>query len=77
MFLSKSVEFIDRNINIRKFVSQFGLKSDDIKNLSVSALIIKLMGQADDSQKGILKALLDTVKKSGIAMEPASDFVKV
>lgn len=62
--------------NIRKFVSQFGLKSDDIKNLSVSALIVKLMSKADDSQKGMLRSLLDTVKQSGIAMEPASEFVK-
>jgi len=67
----------DTKKNINKFVSQFGLGSDDIKNLSVSALIIKLMTDADDSQKGMLKGLLDTVKKSGIAFEPASDYVKV
>jgi len=63
--------------NISKFIKQFGLGSDDIKNLSVSALIIKLMTDADDSQKGMLKGLLETVKKSGIAFEPASDYVKV
>ncbi|MCF7955609.1 MAG: flotillin family protein [Phycisphaerae bacterium] len=63
--------------NISKFVKQFGLGSDDVKNLSVSALIIKLMTDADDSQKGMLKGLLETVKKSGIAFEPASDYVKI
>lgn len=63
--------------NIGKFVKQFGLGSDDIKNLSVSALLLKLMTDADDSQKGVLKGLLDTVKKSGIAFEPASDYVKL
>ena len=62
--------------NIRKFISQFGLKSDDIKNLSVSALIIKLIAKADQGQKTMLSGILEAARKSGIADLPASDFVK-
>lgn len=55
---------------IQKFVSQFGLSSEDIKNLTISALVLKLMGQADKGQKGILSGILNTVKELGIAEMP-------
>lgn len=54
--------------NLRKFVSQFSLSSDDIKNLSISALILKMMEQTSDaSKKGVLQQLLDSAKHLGIA----------
>ncbi len=55
---------------IQKFVSQFGLTSEDIKNLTISALVVKLMAKADKGQKGILNSILSTVKDLGIGEMP-------
>ena len=60
-------------VQIQKFVSQFGLTSDDVKNLSISALVMKLMAGADDQSKSILSGILDTVKQLGIGQRPAED----
>ena len=54
--------------NLRKFISQFSVSSDDIKNLTISALIMKMMNQTSDNQKrGILNNLLDTANSLGIS----------
>ena len=52
---------------IRQFVSQFGLTSEDVKNLTISALVGKLITKSDKENKGVLNNLLDTVKELGIA----------
>jgi uncharacterized membrane protein YqiK len=56
---------------LRSFVSRFGIDSNDLKNLTISALIVKLMGQADSETKGVLGTLLENVKKFGLHDEPA------
>jgi len=58
---------------IQKFVSQFGLTSEDIKNLTISALVMKLMAKADKEQKGFLSSILKTVKDLGIGNKPVKD----
>ena len=57
---------------IQKFVSQFGLTSQDLKNLSISALMLKLIAQASEEDKGVLNRILTTVKQLGIADIKAS-----
>ncbi len=37
--------------NLRKLVDQFGVSSDDLKNLTVSALLLKMMNQTDGKRK--------------------------
>lgn len=56
---------------IRDFIQQFGLSSEDVKNLSVSALVMKLMADADEKKKGLLNRILVTAKEIGIADMPA------
>ena len=51
---------------IQRFASQFGLKSEDLKNLTISALMLKLISMADKNKKGILNNLLKTVEDLGI-----------
>jgi hypothetical protein len=52
---------------IGSLISQFGISSDDLKNISVSALIFKMMNQSNDSgQQGMLSELLSAVKSAGI-----------
>jgi len=58
---------------IQRFVSQFGLSSEDVKNLTVSALVMKLIAGADKENKGMLKGILDTVRQLGVGDVPAKE----
>ena len=54
--------------SLKSFIGQFKLSSDDIKNLTISALILKMMSQTDDGQqKNILQQLMNSAKALGIA----------
>lgn len=53
--------------NLKNFISQFNISSEDIKNLTISGLIFKMMNQADDKQKGVLGQLLNMSKALGIS----------
>ena len=61
---------------IRDFVSQFGLSSEDIKNLTVSALVAKMAGLADKDQKPMLENLVNTVKNLGIGEKSVKEYLK-
>jgi len=57
--------------NLKKFISQFGIDAEDMKNLTVSALILKMMNQADQpALKDNLHQLMDIARSSGLADEP-------
>ncbi|MGB3781291.1 MAG: flotillin family protein [Tunicatimonas sp.] len=56
--------------NLRKLVDQFGVSSDDLKNLTVSALLLKMMNQTDGKEKDGLNKLLDLARTAGLADEP-------
>jgi uncharacterized membrane protein YqiK len=59
--------------NLRNFVNQFGLKSEDVKNLTISALIFKMITlTSDDGIKGMLTELMETAKRSGISDKKAT-----
>lgn len=60
---------------ICKCISQFGLSTEDVKNLTISALVMKLIAQADAEQKGVLNGILNTVKELGIGERPAGEWV--
>ena len=57
--------------NFKKFIDQFGVSSDDLKNLTVSALLIKMMNQSDHQEtKTGLKQLLNMAQTAGLDHEP-------
>ena len=60
---------------LREFVRQFGISSEDVKNLSVAALLVRLMTQADEGQKGVLGQLASAVERLGIADKPAKQVI--
>ena len=56
--------------NLRNFISQFGISSEDVKNLTISALILKMIGSAkNENMKEGLSQLLNVAKAAGIADE--------
>lgn len=60
---------------LKKFTGQFGMSSEDLKNLSVSAALTQMIAKADDGTQGILKGFLKSAKQAGIADQMASKFL--
>ena len=57
---------------IRQFIDQFGISAEDVKNLSLSALLLKMMNKAkDEDTKGIIGQLSHVSEALGIADKPA------
>ncbi|MBJ6118114.1 flotillin family protein [Pontibacter sp. BT310] len=62
---------VDFKSNLQRFVNQFGMTSDDVRNLSVSSLLFKMMqSSADESTLNTLKQLTSTATAMGIADKP-------
>ena len=58
---------------LEKYVETFGMSSEDIKNLSVAALIGQMMGLTDDSSVlGKLQGMLGAANKAGFSNESVS-----
>lgn len=54
--------------SIKQMVDRFGITSNDLKNLSVSMLLIRMLNQADDEKtKGFLNNLMNLAKGMGVA----------
>ncbi|MEO1050324.1 MAG: flotillin family protein [Bacteroidota bacterium] len=67
---SNGDNFKDR---IRQFIDQFGVSSEDVRNLSISALLLKLTQQTKDSEtKNVLKQLSTVSDALGISNNPVS-----
>lgn len=61
--------FIDK---IKTLVSESNIKSEDIKNLTISALITKMISNSNDfKRKGMLAQILDLAKQFGVADLPS------
>ncbi|MBC7923006.1 MAG: hypothetical protein H7Z75_18160, partial [Ferruginibacter sp.] len=57
---------------IKKLISQFGFSSEDVKNLTISALLFKMLHlTTDDGLKGTLNELMKKAKKDGTAEKSA------
>ncbi len=69
-FFNSDPEFFKSQI--RRFVTQFGLNAEDVKNLSVSALLGKMVGMAQNPEdKGMLYELLAIAERSGMTKKTA------
>ncbi len=62
---------------IKEFVAKFNLSSGDLKNLTVSALIMKLLSLSKGDEKGMLQGILSTVEKLGIGSKPAESIINM
>jgi uncharacterized membrane protein YqiK len=62
---------VDFRVNLQRFINQFGMDSDDVRNLSVSAILLKMMqSSADESTLNTLKQLTTAASAMGIADKP-------
>lgn len=52
---------------IKYFAQKFNISTDDIKNLSIAGLIMKMQAESSKDDKGILDGLLSLAKASGVA----------
>jgi flotillin len=58
------------------WVADFGVSSEDMKNLSVSALLGKLIGDAKGDTRGRMVGLLGAAERFGLGDAKAADLVK-
>jgi uncharacterized membrane protein YqiK len=65
------VPLMDR---IKSIISESELDSEDLKNLTVTALLVKLMTQTNDpNKKGLLQQLMSMAQNAGVANQTAAD----
>ncbi|MEO1856894.1 MAG: flotillin family protein [Rubritalea sp.] len=60
---------------IASWIDQFGIETEDIKNLTVSALLGKMIPQSDTETRGKLVGLLGAAERFGLTNSPASKFL--
>jgi flotillin len=61
---------------LRQWINDYGITSEDIKNLTISALLAKLMSSTSDSSVlSMLSSALSAAKSNGLADAPASSVI--
>ena len=58
--------------SLKQFVDQFGVSASDLKELSISVLLLKLINQAEGSTKDVLRNLQSAAEAIGIGDQKAS-----
>ncbi|MBU1538056.1 flotillin family protein, partial [Myxococcota bacterium] len=69
-FITGDPEHFEREL--KTLVSRFNIGSDDLKNLSISALISKMIQRAEGDTLASLETLLTFAEKQGLGNKPAS-----
>ncbi len=63
---------------LSQWVADFGIKSEDIKNLTIAALIARMIaGTKDSTLQNILRSAMDTAREAGFADSKASEVLDV
>lgn len=61
---------------LKQWVDDFGISSEDVKNLSIAALLGKLIASTNDSTvKGVMRSALAMLRDKGLAEAPAASVV--
>ncbi len=55
------------------FITQFNVSSEDVKNLTISALIAKMIGGADKESKSTLNTFLGFINEAGLGSKKAAE----
>jgi flotillin len=63
---------------LAQWVKDFGIRTEDVKNLTLSALLMRMAASADDDGlKGMIRSALEMVKEKGMGDVKASEVVPV
>jgi len=74
-FFNGDPEFFKGQLS--KWVADFGIRTEDLRNLTLSALFAKLIASTDDSGvQGLMRSALAAVKDKGLGNVKASEVVK-
>lgn len=57
---------------LRAWMAQYGVTSESVKNLTVAALVAKLLARAEGDDKGLLRKVAEWVESSGLGDKSAS-----
>lgn len=57
--------------NIKAVINQSGVTSEDVKNLTLAALLLKVYNKSSDENRGLIGDLMNTVKDLGIGNQQA------
>ena len=61
---------------LQGYIDRFGLTSEDVKNLTISAALTQMLTLADDTKtKGLLSSLLGQAKRLGVDTDRMTSFV--
>ncbi|MEO0895492.1 MAG: flotillin family protein [Bacteroidota bacterium] len=59
--------------SLKALIKEYKISSDDVRNLSISALVMRMMSQSkEESDRNMLSALLDVAKTLGVSEKTAS-----
>jgi hypothetical protein len=62
---------------LRQWIDDFGINSEDVKNLTISALLGKLMASTSDTKMlSVMSSALALAKNQGLGEAPASSVVR-
>jgi hypothetical protein len=74
LFTGDSQKFTEE---LKRFTGQFGISSEDLKNLTVSAMLTKMMSMTDDqATASLLTKLAGAAREFGLGDKLASTFLK-
>ncbi len=74
-FFNGDPEFFKGQLS--KWVADFGIRTEDLRNLTLSALLAKLIASTDDAGvQGLMRSALAAVKDKGLGSVKASEVVK-
>ncbi|MDO5858680.1 hypothetical protein Q2490_15485, partial [Myroides odoratimimus] len=58
--------------NIKHYASQFNITTEDLKNLSIASLVLKMQQNATEDNMGLLSNIADAVQSFGIGNKKLS-----
>ena len=65
----------DMMSKVKALIQSAGISSDDIKNLTLSALLLKLYNEHEGSDRNTIAGIMDTIKALGIGGQKADQFI--
>ena len=66
---------VDMMSKVKSFIQSAGISSEDIKNFTLSALLLKLYNEHEGGDRNTIAGIMDTIKALGIGDKKADQFI--